>query len=129
MNASEQSWLHEGRGLSPEWTWSFTADSPLVGLDLARETGETVAADAAGSVYLLDRRGRILTLSRGLHSLQEIAWSDAGTTGAVVSDATLSVLNRNLRVVWTFEFREPILAIAVDPFGRHFAISLEGGET
>ncbi len=58
---------------------------PLVGLELARETGETVVADAAGSVYLLDRRGRILTLSRGLHSLSGIAWSDSGSTGALWS--------------------------------------------
>ena len=110
MSDSDQNWLEGGRGLPPEWTWSFTADAPLVGLELARETGETVVADAAGSVYLLDRRGRILTLSRGLHALSGIAWSDAGTTGAViVGDSTLTVLNRQLRVVGTTDLREPIL--------------------
>jgi hypothetical protein len=130
MNASDQSWLDSGRGLPPEWTWSFTADAPLVGLELARETGETVVADAAGSVYLLDRRGRILTLSRGLHDLTALAWSDAGNTGAVVAgDTTLTVLNRQLRVVGTSEMREPILAVSIDPFGRHFAVSLENSET
>jgi len=76
MTESEQRWLDQGRGLSPEWTWSFTADAPLVGLDLARESGDTVAADASGSVYILDRRGRIVTLSRGLHELMDIAWAD-----------------------------------------------------
>jgi hypothetical protein len=100
MSGSDQKWLDGGRGLPPEWIWSFTADAPLVGLELARETGETIVADAAGSVYLLDRRGRILTLSRGLHTLSGIAWSDAGTTGAVVvGDSALTVLNRQLRVV------------------------------
>jgi hypothetical protein len=130
MTESEQRWLDQGRGLSPQWTWSFTADAPLVGLDLARESGDTVAADASGSVYLLDRRGRIVTLSRGLHDLMDVAWSDSGTTGAVVvGETTLAVLNRQLRLVWTSDLREPIRAIAVDPYGHHFAACLEGGET
>ena len=130
MSESDQAWLGSGRGLPPEWIWSFTADAPLVGLELARETGETIVADAAGSVYLLDRRGRILTLSRGLHTLSGIAWSDAGTTGAViVGDSQLTVLNRQLRVVGTTDLREPIKCVAIDPFGRHFAVSLENSET
>jgi hypothetical protein len=130
MSGSDKNWLEGGRGLPPEWTWSFTADAPLVGLELARETGETIVADAAGSVYLLDRRGKILTLSRGLHSLSGIAWSDAGTTGAiVVDDTTLTVLNRQLRIVGTAEFREPILTVAADPYGRHFAVCFENAET
>jgi hypothetical protein len=130
MSNADQKWLEGGRGLPPEWTWSFTADAPLVGLELARETGETVVADAAGSVYLLDRRGRIVTLSRGLHTLSGIAWCDAGMTGAViVGDSNLTVLNRQLRVVGTSDLRDPILTVAVDPFGRHFAVSLQTGET
>jgi hypothetical protein len=130
MSGSDQKWLEGGRGLPPELTWSFTADAGLVGLELARETGETVVADAAGSVYLLDRRGRILTLSRGLHSLSGIAWSDSGSAGAiVVGDSTLTVLNRQLRIVGTAEFHNPILTVAVDPFGRHFAVCCENSET
>jgi hypothetical protein len=130
MTEPEQRWLDQGQGLSPEWTWSFTADAPLVGLDLARESGDTLVADASGSVYLLDRRGKILTLSRGLHELTDIAWSDAGNTGAVVvGESTLAVLNRQLRLVWTSELHEPIRALAVDPYGHHFAAGLEGGET
>jgi hypothetical protein len=130
MNSGDQKWLDGGRGLPPEWTWSFTADAPLVGMDLARETGETIVADAAGSVYSLDRRGRIVTLARGLHALSGIAWSDAGTTGVViVGDSVLTVLNRQLRVVGTTDLHEPILAVAVDPFGRHFAACLQNSET
>jgi hypothetical protein len=130
MSGQDQKWLESGRGLPPELTWSFTADAPLVGLEIARETGETVVADAAGSVYLLDRRGRIQTLSRGLHTLSGIAWSDAGTTGAIiVGDSMLTVLNRQLRVVGTTELHAPILTIAVDPYGRHFAACLENSET
>ncbi len=130
MSESEQGWLHRGRGLAPEGTWSFTTDAPLVGLELARETGETFVADATGSVYSLDPRGRIQTLSRGLHSLQEIAWSDAGGNGAVViGESTLAALNRQLRVLWTYDLPEPIRAIAIDPFGRHVAACLERGET
>lgn len=130
MNGQDQKWLESGSGLPPEWTWSFTADAPLVGLELARETGETIVADATGSVYLLDRRGRIVTLARGLHSLSGIAWSDAGTIGAViVGDAVLTVLNRQLRVVGTLDLRETILTVAIDPFGRHFAVCLQNSET
>lgn len=130
MNESEQNWVFGGRGLGPEFTWSFTADAPLVGLELARETGDTLVADAAGSVYLLDRRGRVVTLSRGLHTLRDIAWSDAGNAGVVVvGETTLSLLNRQLRVTGSVEFYDSILAIAVDPFGRHFAVCLANGET
>ena len=126
MSDADQRWLEGGRGLPPEWTWSFTADAPLVGVELARETGETVVADAAGSVYLLDRRGRILTLSRGLHALSGITWCDAGTAGAViVGDSTLTMLNRQLRVVGTTDLHEPILTVAIDPFGHHFAVCLQ----
>ena len=50
MTESEQRWLDQGRGLSPEWTWSFTADAPLVGLELARESGDTIVADASDLV-------------------------------------------------------------------------------
>jgi hypothetical protein len=130
MSESDQAWLTRGRGLAPEWQWSFTADAPLVGLELARETGETFVADAAGSVYLIDRRGRVVTLTRGLPGLQEIAWSDAGTGGAVVGgDSTLTLLNRQLRVVWTTDLRQSVAAIAVDPFGHHIAVCFEGGST
>src|SRR4051812_9305769 len=104
MSASEYSWLDHGRGVSPERTWSFTADAPLVGLDLARETGETIIADAAGSVYLLDRRGQVVTLARGLDTLQEVAWSDTGAAGAVVRDnSNLTMMNRQMRVVWSLD--------------------------
>ncbi len=130
MSDADQKWLEGGRGLPPEWTWSFTADAALVGVELARETGETVVADAAGSVYLLDRRGRILTLSRGLHALSGITWCDAGTSGAViVGDSTLTMLNRQLRVVGTTDLHEPILTVAIDPYGHHFAVCLQNAET
>ena len=130
MSNADQKWLEGGRGLPPEWTWSFTADAALVGAELARETGETVVADAAGSVYLLDRRGRILTLSRGLHALSGITWCDAGTSGAViVGDSTLTMLNRQLRVVGSTELHETILTVAVDPYGHHFAVCLQNAET
>jgi hypothetical protein len=130
MSDADQKWLEGGRGLPPEWTWSFTADAALVGVELARETGETVVADAAGSVYLLDRRGRILTLSRGLHALSGITWCDAGTSGVViVGDSTLTMLNRQLRVVGTTDLHEPILTVAMDPYGHHLAVCLQNAET
>jgi hypothetical protein len=64
MTEPEPDWLTSGKGERPRRRWSFTADAPLVCLELARESGEVLAADTSGGLYLLDRRGQIAALSR-----------------------------------------------------------------
>jgi hypothetical protein len=51
-------WLEQGAGRQPHVSWSLTIDAPLVAMQLARETGELLAADAAGGLYKIDRAGQ-----------------------------------------------------------------------
>jgi len=122
-------WLDAGRGLGPEQHWSFAADAPLVSLDFAREAGEVIASDETGGVYLLDRRGQIIALTRGLQVLQEVAWSDDGSGGAaVVDESTLCFLNHQLKMEWTQQFPESILTIDISPYGNHVVVCFANGE-
>ena len=128
MSKTDPEWLAASRGTRPTVRWSFATDAPLVGLELARETGEVLAADASGGLYLLDRRGQVVSLSRGFHALGALAWSDVGTGGALVMGETrLCRLNRQLKVDWSLDLPDVIRTIAVDPFGQYVAVCLAGG--
>src|SRR5207248_11140524 len=57
MTGGVADWLMTtGRGDRPTLRWSFSVDAPLTDLRLSRETGEVIAADQSGGIYLLDRR-------------------------------------------------------------------------
>ena len=130
MNQADSDWLWTGRGSCPQASWSFTTDAPLVSLQHARETGETLLADASGGMYLLDRGGRVITLSRGFQNVSEVAWSDAGEGGVVVTGTSrLSRLNHQLEVLWSIELPAVILAVAVDPYGHYVGVSLANGKS
>ena len=88
MNESDPDWLSAGQGIRPQWSWSLTTDAPLVSMQLTRETGELLAADTSGGLYLLDRRGRVTSLTRGFQLLHALAWSDTGDCGAVAIGET-----------------------------------------
>lgn len=95
---------------------------------LARESGELIAADSSGGLYRLDRQGQIVALTRGMHSVEEIAWSDTGQGGAVLTDdSTVSLLDKQFSTRWTVRLHADVLGLAVDPTGRHVAISLANG--
>ena len=97
-------WVYTGRGVSPTLRWSFTVDAPLIDIRLGRETGEVIAADAAGVLYLLDRRGRVQSQSRTRHQYQRVAWSDNGTAGAAAYDNVMvGWFDRKLQFRWTRE--------------------------
>ena len=118
-------WLTSGKGVRPQPSWSFTMDAPLIALELARETGEAFAADASGGLYLLDRRGRVVSVTRGLTDVRQLAWSDSGEAGAaIVGESRLCRLNRKLEVQWTVDLPEMALAVATDPFGHFISVSL-----
>lgn len=122
-------WLDAGRGLAPERNWSFTTDAPLSCLVYPRESGHVIAGDESGGIYLLDRLGQVVALTRGSHALQDLAWSDDGFRGAAVVDSSvLWILNRQLQMVWSEDCREEIIAIDVAPFGNHVAVCLANGE-
>ena len=117
-----------GRGERPTLRWSFTVDAPLTDLRLSRETGEVLAADVSGGMYLLDRRGQVRALTRTRRSIQRLAWSDTGTFGAAIMDENLvGWFDRHLQFEWTRDLPDEILSVAVDPFGTHVALGLADG--
>ena len=127
-DGSTDDWVYSGRGVQPTLRWSFTVDAPLVDVRLARETGEVIAADASGGLYLLDRRGRVQSLTRTRHALQRVAWCDNGTGGAVAFDNTMVAwFDRRLQFRWTREMPDEVLAISVDPHGTHVAVAMANG--
>lgn len=130
MSDAPFDWLMESYGVRPKLRWSFVTDAPLLGVQLARETGEVLAADASGGLYLLNRKGRIEAVTRGFRKIRAFAWSDIGRGGAaLVGESTLCRFNRHLEVVWSQEIPLDTLDVAVDPHGRHLAVSLADGST
>lgn len=125
MNASEEEWLRSGQGNKPTLRWSFFTDAPLSDLRVARETGDVIAADVSGGLYLLDRNGHIRALTRTAHELRRVAWADDGSLGAVlVDDVSVGCFDRQLQFRWMRELSAETLAVAMTPFGSHIAVSL-----
>ncbi len=125
MTSETPGWVSDGRGSAPSQSWSFATDAPLVEMQLARETGELLACDASGGMYLLDRQGHIVTLTRGFHSVEALAWSDVGNRAVAAVDQTkLVTLSADLKVRWSLEMPEPILAVAIDPHGHYIAVCM-----
>ena len=128
--ASDSGWLSSGLGDGPGLRWSFSTDAPLVDLVTARESGEVLAGDASGGIYMLDRRGRAVAVTRGFANLSALAFSDTGEAlAAVVRDTKLCRLDRRLDMRWSIDLPDTIRAVAVDPFGEYIAASLANGRT
>lgn len=121
-------WVTEGHGPRPRVRWTFSTEAALLAADMARETGEVLAADASGGLSLLDRGGRMLSVTRGLPKVWSVVWSDTGRGGAaIVGESRLCRFNRRLDVQWSLDLPDTILALAVDPYGEYTAVSLAGG--
>ena len=115
-------------GLAPGIAWTFATDAELVSLDQARETGDLFAVDSSGGVYRLDRRGRIGAVSRGLHDVHTLHWSDTGDVGLVIAgDDNFSLLNESLEIAWTSSAPRQIVGSAIDAYGHNVVLSLDGG--
>ncbi len=124
MNGDED-WLHSGQGHRPTLRWSFSTDAPLSDLQLARETGEVLASDASGGLYLIDRTGHIRALTRTSHDLRRIAWADDGSVGAtLIDESSVGCFDRRLQFRWTRELPDETLSVALSPQGSHLAVSM-----
>ena len=122
--------IAEGEGKTPKIVWSFATEAPLIAIDYARETGQTVAADSSGGLYLLDRVGKVIAVSHGFHDLQRLAWSDVGNAGAVlVGENQLCRLGSKLQSRWTTTLPDDALNIDIDPWGHLIAVSRLDGLT
>ncbi len=130
MSESNPDWLFSGEGIAPTARWSYTTDAPLISLDLARESGELVAADASGNLYRLDRAGQIVSLTRGLKAVRALAWSDTGDGGVVlIGESQFCRFNKQMDLVGLIDLPDAAISIAIDPFGRHVAASLTDAKT
>jgi hypothetical protein len=130
MSRVEPDWLEAGQGERPALAWSIALDAPLAGLAFAGESSELLAVDTSGGLYLLDRHGRVKTLTRGFKSLTALAWSDTGRNGAVATGRSkLSWFDHKLSVKWSVGMPAEILCLAVDPHGHYIAVSLSNSET
>lgn len=125
---NDDSWVYSGRGAAPALRWSFTADAPLVDMKLARESGEIILADNSGALYLLDRRGRVTSLTRTRHKIQRVAWSDNGTAGvASFNNFTLGWFDRKMQFQWSREMDDEIISVAITPHATHVFVGLASG--
>jgi hypothetical protein len=130
MPVDDSEWLASGTGQPPSASWGFATDAPLADVQLARETGETLAADVAGGLYRLNAAGRIVSMSRGFKHLKALAWTDTGTSGAAVFGTEQIVrFDGRLQISWSKKLPGPIVGISVDPFGHFIAAGLGSSQT
>lgn len=128
MNSSSLNWLSEGTGRPPRMRWSFVLDAPLQVMDLSAEAGTLLAADQSGGMYLLDRSGKIVSMTRGFQEIRNLAWAQRGTSGlAVLGENRVVSLTAALKIEWSVDLNESATAAAVAPFGEHYAIALANG--
>lgn len=128
--ANPREWLNNGSGQPPTLSWSFAADAPLLWLELARESGEVLAADDSGGIYLLDRNGKVIAVTRGQAPIRGLGWADNGTAGvALIGNSRLHWFSRQLEFRNQYELPETAVGVAVDPHGEYVAASLVNGST
>jgi hypothetical protein len=126
--ANHLEWITQGSGRTPQLSWSFATDASLCSLELARESGEVLAADASGGIYLLDRNGQIASVTRGQTPIRGLAWSDNGSGGvALIGNSRLHWFSRQLEFRSQYDLEETALAVAIDSHGEYVAASLSTG--
>jgi hypothetical protein len=117
-------WVRQGTGATPAVSWSFVAEGQLTALALARESGETFVADAAGVLCRLDRLGRIAAITRLHTPAHALAWSDDGRYGvALCGESALHFFNHVLQSQWQMDLPTAAMTVAVSPFGGQVFVS------
>lgn len=128
--ANPREWLINGTGQTPELSWAFSTDAPLACMEFARESGEVLAADKSGGIYLLDRNGRIAAVTRGQTPIRGLAWSDNGSGGvALIGNSRLHWFSRQLEFRSQYQLPETANAVSIDSHGDYVACSLVTGST
>ncbi len=124
-DSAAANWMRQGRGIGPRVKWTCSADGPLTAMDLAVETGEIFAADESGSLFRLDRQGRITALTHFRDPVRILDWSDDGRFGvAVIGESSLHRLDRDFQSVWKLDLPEVCVSAAIAPYGTHIAAGL-----
>jgi hypothetical protein len=129
MNPMQPDWLTSGTGEAPSLRWGFTTDTPLVGLDIAIESGSMLSADDSGSLYQIDGRGRVVSATSGFGEVGLVTWSGDAGGCFVIGRRELCRVSVDLEVVWSTTMPDDILAVAQTPAGNHIAVSLADRST
>lgn len=125
MNRSGD-WLRNGTGLAPRVAWAFATDAELVELTYARESGELIAVDKSSAMYRLSRSGRILSLSRSVSGVEQLAWCDTGDTGIAISEGDrFTLVDKDLNPIWSSQSPSSLVAVAIDPYGQNLLLCME----
>jgi hypothetical protein len=104
--------------------WSFSTFAPVRGLSLARETGMLLVWDEANWLYLVNQRGERQAQARGPAPIVAACASDDGSTlVAALGSGELWLLAPDLTPARRLPPRRPALALTLDPFGYHIALS------
>ncbi|HUG20646.1 MAG TPA: hypothetical protein VMM56_16780 [Planctomycetaceae bacterium] len=128
MSSHATKWINEGTGSAPALRWSFVTDSPIQTMGLANEPGTLLVADQSGGMYLFDRRGKILAVSRGFLDVRDLSFCERGSGAvAVLGENRIVAVTPALKIDWSIELSEPVLTAAIAPFGEHFAACLSNG--
>ncbi|MBD3672353.1 MAG: hypothetical protein HUJ26_02400 [Planctomycetaceae bacterium] len=128
MNSPSLQWLGDGPGRPPQIRWSFVLDAPLQSMAISGEAGTLLAADQSGGLYLFDRQGKILSVTRGFQEIRSLAFSRRGTSGvAILGENRVVSVNVALKIEWSKDLNEAATAAAVSPFGEHYAVALANG--
>lgn len=127
MNDQYEGWIRAGIGQAPTLRWNYSLEGRLTHLAVAWETDEALAADDAGGLYLFDRWGTLIRMTRGHPNIRGLAFSSSGEIALVAFNEThLALFDRSLRQTWRTELYDQITAVALDPFGRHMGVALRG---
>ncbi len=104
--------------------WSLATGAPPCGVALARESGQLLAWDENHWLYLLNVRGERQGQARPLAALAAACVADDGSALAIAgSRGEVALLAPDLTARWQRALRHPAVAVALDPFGRHLAVS------
>lgn len=125
MSTGANAWILEGTGKTPSIGWSVATDAPLAALELSAETGDTLAADETGTLYKIDRLGRIVSMARGRSPVRGLAWADTGAGGAVlVGPHTVYWFNDQLQFTGSAELPSLTMSLAIESQANYLAVAL-----
>ncbi len=128
MSVEQPDWYLQGRGLTPQLLWSFSTEGSLIGLEAARESGELLAADDTGSIYLVDRKGRFQFVSHQFRNVRAVVFADTGDFFVVlIGETMIGFYTRKGEELWSLDLPEVCLQIALDPRGDYLLICLVDG--
>ncbi len=104
--------------------WTQSTDASLSGLALARETGWSLAWDAARWLHLFNRAGERQAQVQMPSPVAQAACADDGLSFAVgQSSGQVALLARDLMPRWEQQLERPCLGVALSALGEFLAIA------